>query len=241
VLLVDDNPDNVSIFVHMLEPLGIHVTVAGNGREAVYAVVGQIASKTPFEMILMDMQMPIMDGAEATRELRRRQVQTPVIALTAFAMAEDQERCREAGCDLFLTKPVLRSKLISALWEAMSLPGFKRMTSVARPPVAPPPAPAVPVTPPAPTGDFGELLQRYRVSLRRQLAQIESAQAAGASDDICKTAHRLKGTAANYGFPQITECAARCEDQLRQGATLQQISRDLAKLKASISAVVGNE
>ena len=232
ILLVEDNPDNVSIFVHMLEPLGLKVSVVGNGREAVYAVLGQQQTDRPFDIILMDMQMPVMDGYEATRTIRHQQIRTPIIALTAYAMAEDQARCHEAGCDLFVAKPVNRAHLVATLGEAWEL---GRIRQVATPKVAEPPV-TVPVaaTTTAPSG-FDALLDRYRQSLRRHLAAIEAAEAAGQADEVSKTAHRLRGTAGNYGFPSLTSAAAICEDQLRQGASLEQIQADLKQLKAEIA------
>ncbi|MCY2966137.1 MAG: ATP-binding protein, partial [Planctomycetota bacterium] len=121
VLVVDDNNDNVSIFTHLLEPLGVHVTVATNGQQAVDTVEAYFAAGNPFQVILMDMQMPILDGFQATALLRKRGVKTPVVALTAFAMQADQERCRQAGCDLFLAKPVRRQTLVATLVQAADL------------------------------------------------------------------------------------------------------------------------
>jgi CheY-like chemotaxis protein len=233
ILLVEDNPDNVSIFVHMLEPLGLKVSVVGNGREAVYAVLGQQQTDRPFDIILMDMQMPVMDGYEATRTIRHQQIRTPIIALTAYAMAEDQARCHEAGCDLFVAKPVNRAHLVATLGEAWEL-GRIRQVATHKAAELPAAVPVAAASTAAPSG-FDALLDRYRQSLRRHLAAIEAAEAAGQADEVSKTAHRLRGTAGNYGFPSLTSAAAICEDQLRQGASLEQIQADLKQLKAEIA------
>ena len=111
VLLAEDNSVNQLIATRMLERLGHEVVVAANGRIAV-----ELALAESFDLILMDMQMPEMDGLEATRELRKRHsLGLPVIALTANALAGDRERCLEAGMTDYLTKPIREPDLVRAL------------------------------------------------------------------------------------------------------------------------------
>jgi two-component system sensor histidine kinase/response regulator len=113
VLLVEDNPVNRTVAKLMLDRLGYPTEVSVDGREAVAA-----AARTPFDVILMDVQMPVMDGLEATRELRRNPPPGPrpwVIALTANALLEDRERCAAAGMDDYLSKPVRRHELAAVL------------------------------------------------------------------------------------------------------------------------------
>lgn len=241
VLLVEDNADNVSIFTHLLEPLGVQFSLAGNGQEAVDAVIGNAdQSSNTFDVILMDMQMPVMDGFEATARLREEGIRTPIIALSAFAMASDKERCLKAGCNLIVTKPVLRHELVSALLDTCWL----RVMPIDREPeVAPvvisPVAERV-VEAPVPKTTFAALLDRYRVSLGKHLTVLEAAESKGDCEEICKTAHRLNGTASNYGFPEITSSAAACERILRQGGGLQEIQADLLKLKSLIQTAIGD-
>lgn len=236
LLLVEDNTDNVSIFMHMLDPLGLHISVAGNGREAVHAVMGAAQSGQAFDVVLMDMQMPVMDGYQATRELRRQQISVPIIALTAFAMSEDQARCLEAGCNLFVTKPVLRATLIASLLKVRD-----QHASPPAPELNPPPNLETTPDPALRSTSFAALLDRYRLSLRRQLKTLEDAEAAGDSDELCKTAHRLKGTASNYGFPLITTAAGICEEKLRQSTPLNQMTADLARLRSEVNAALATE
>ena len=106
LLLVEDNLVNQKVGVGMLKRLGHDVSVANNGQEA----LDQLAAQT-FDMVLMDMQMPVMDGPEATRQIRAREEtqglpRTTIIAITANATAADQDLCRAAGMDGFLTKPL---------------------------------------------------------------------------------------------------------------------------------------
>jgi CheY-like chemotaxis protein len=115
VLLVEDNPVNQKLAVHLLSKLGCEVAVAANGAEGV-----AMASGVAFDLIYMDCQMPVMDGYAATRALRAEGVTTPIVALTANAMAGDRERCLAAGMDDYVSKPLKASELVRTLqlWTA---------------------------------------------------------------------------------------------------------------------------
>ena len=115
VLLVDDGIDNQRLFTMILKKAGVEVTQAVNGQEGVDAVVRSLEDGNPFDVILMDMQMPVMDGLTATKIIRDKGVKTPIVALTAHAMQEERDRCHAAGCTDFLTKPILRDALLSAV------------------------------------------------------------------------------------------------------------------------------
>ncbi|MCB9529492.1 MAG: response regulator [Myxococcales bacterium] len=108
VLLVEDNPINQKVAIHMVERLGASVVVAANGAEAIKCVAAEV-----FDLILMDCQMPVMDGLEATRRIRRLDQgrEVPVVALTADAVAGQRDRCIDAGMDDYLSKPLRMSDL----------------------------------------------------------------------------------------------------------------------------------
>lgn len=121
VLLVEDNPINQEVAVQRLERLGHEVVVAENGQKAVEAF-----GSTQFDLILMDVQMPIMDGFEATRQIRvleskRESARTPIIAMTARAMRGDEQRCLEAGMDAYMAKPFHAKKFEAVVGEVIAL------------------------------------------------------------------------------------------------------------------------
>jgi CheY-like chemotaxis protein len=119
VLVADDGIDNQRLIERILQVAGLQVEVVDNGAAAVERVL-QAASQQPFDAVLMDMQMPVMDGLEATRTLRDQGYAGPIIALTANVLPEDRERCAEAGCTGFAGKPIDRAHLYDALGAALT-------------------------------------------------------------------------------------------------------------------------
>jgi CheY-like chemotaxis protein len=117
ILVVDDNKANRNLLSLMLQKAGANVQLASNGREAV-----DLASKGRFDVILMDMQMPIMDGYTATSRLREQGQTLPIIALTGHAMKGDEEKCLRAGCTGYLTKPVKMRDLFGHLYDIVGKP-----------------------------------------------------------------------------------------------------------------------
>ena len=117
ILLAEDGPDNQRLIAFLLHKVGAKVSVAEDGKKAVEQVLGEGETGGRFDLILMDMQMPVMDGYEATRKLRAMGYQKPIIALTAHAMKEDRQSCLDAGCDDYVAKPVDRKALLQMVFK----------------------------------------------------------------------------------------------------------------------------
>jgi CheY-like chemotaxis protein len=121
ILLAEDNPVNQLVMTRMLHKRGHHVTVVADGRSAVAAV-----SRNHFDIVFMDVQMPVLDGLEATQEIRRDEIGThrvTVVALTAHAMQGDKQRCLSAGMDDYLTKPIVPAELdrVLSIWGSTQI------------------------------------------------------------------------------------------------------------------------
>ncbi|HEX7080799.1 MAG TPA: CheR family methyltransferase [Gammaproteobacteria bacterium] len=115
VLVVDDRRDMRYLAQHMLEEAGARVALAADGREAIRCVDEAAARGAPFDAILLDMQMPVVDGYAAAKELRARGYDKPIIALTANAMKQDERKCLGCGCDDYLSKPLARATLVNTV------------------------------------------------------------------------------------------------------------------------------
>ncbi|MEN6307531.1 MAG: ATP-binding protein [Anaerohalosphaeraceae bacterium] len=110
ILVAEDAKANQALIRIMLQKMGLGVTIVEDGQQAVERI-----SNEPFDLILMDMQMPVMNGYDATRQIKAMGIQTPIVALTAHAMLGDEEKCRQSGCDGYVSKPIERAKLEAVL------------------------------------------------------------------------------------------------------------------------------
>jgi PAS domain S-box-containing protein len=212
ILVVEDNDVNRRIILLMLERLGYVAECAANGREALQAVQRQ-----PFDLIFMDVQMPEMDGLEATRRIRAElppDAQPYIVALTANALRGDRERCLAAGMDDYLSKPLQ----LADVRDLLNRLGFDFALNAVDEQVT---------QPPEPNGGLSSRLKRLRAEIGAPavqtiiehflantpelLVRLQNAVDRRDAESLYQTAHNLKGSAANLGLTELQEIAARLE------------------------------
>ena len=225
VLVAEDNAINQQIIRELLEKAHLEVTLSENGLKAIVT-----ACERDFDVILMDIQMPVMDGLQATRKLRKipRFKDTPIIALTANVFQTDIEHCSAAGMNDHIGKPIKVDELFTKLARALCNSGFQSADRTPRPPEKPASAPPTPTAPlPVPAvldiatalGRLGnnEALLKKLLALFRQteadtLQRIRQALAAGDRTLAHRLAHTLKSTAGTVGANRL-QAAARAAEQ----------------------------
>jgi CheY-like chemotaxis protein len=199
VLVADDAPDSQMLLALRLERLGARVSVAEDGQAAIDHVEEATRRGEPFDVILMDMQMPNVDGYKAVALLRANGYERRIVALTG---GDDREACLRVGCDDHLAKPLSAVDLISILENDIASPASR-------------------VADDAPANMFdGDieatlLLARFVETLREDALALELALHEDDYDLIRKIAHRLKGTAGSYGYDAITAVAHIVEEAAR--------------------------
>lgn len=129
ILLAEDSPDNQILISSFLKKTGADVAIGSNGQMALEKALEADRQGNPFDVILMDMHMPVLDGYEATRKLRQTGYSRPIIALTANAMGGDEKKCIDAGCDDYATKPINRRKLISQIAAQLERMGARSLAA----------------------------------------------------------------------------------------------------------------
>jgi len=226
VLLVEDNPVNRQLAVRLLEKWGHRVTAVGDGQLALDALDQQ-----NFDLALMDMQMPVMDGIEATRLIRQREIERgkprlPIIAMTANAMQGDREACLEAGMDDYIAKPIKTAELADKLetWAPAATPAIGRDRA---PDLAADPAPAAAPGPDAFDYEKAACAQDeeiveiitpvFREAYPQDCAQLRAGLAAANADQVMRVAHSLKGTLGAFGAEPAMRRAAELEALARAG------------------------
>jgi PAS domain S-box-containing protein len=234
ILLTEDNLVNQKVALKQLQSLGYSADVAGNGKEAL-----QLLEKIPYDLILMDCQMPVLDGLETTKEIHRWQEsrfasgrRPVVIAMTANAMKEDQQMCLDAGMDDYLSKPVMKEKLAVAIERWGSLIFKAKETAALEQTVS--------------TTDVGsvnlqidwerlhqlsennpefelELLQIFIEDIQPRIELIKIAIATHDFEEVSLQTHQIKGASANMGVTTMYLAAERLEQlahqQERRGST----------------------
>jgi CheY-like chemotaxis protein/HPt (histidine-containing phosphotransfer) domain-containing protein len=242
VLLAEDNEINQILAAEILKVAGYRCEVVGNGQEAIAALI-----RKPFDLVLMDCQMPEVDGLEATRRIRlkegegavlsKRGGRLPVIALTANAIGGERERCLAAGMDDYLTKPIIPEEMIRTIESALS----------ARAASAPPASPASPPAGETPPFDLDELLKRctdsrdfmakmldkFTASVGPEMERLEQSLSEGDLEKAARGAHLLKGMGANLSARGVRQAALELEHACQAGR-LDEASSTLARLQAAV-------
>jgi two-component system, sensor histidine kinase and response regulator len=223
ILLVEDNPINLEVAVGLLESLGCSIQTADNGRMAIEAMNGG-----SYDAVLMDCQMPVMDGLSATAEIRRRELGTgkprvPIIAVTANAMEGDRERCLAAGMDDFLSKPFTQQQLASLLkrWlAAWPMAEHSERSDAVRPPLVDAGVlrNIAALTRPALLNSLIDLYLNHSPGL---IAAVETAAAGMQAEALAAAVHTLKSSTANLGGARLAMAAKECEVLLREGGIAQ--------------------
>ncbi|WP_425466419.1 response regulator [Pseudorhodoferax soli] len=254
ILLVEDNDLNQQVACELLQAAGFTVDVAGDGQQAMDRIAATLLpSATPYDLVLMDMQMPVLDGVGATRLLRQdgRHAGLPILAMTANAMAADRQRCLEAGMQDFVAKPIEPD----ALWRALALwirprAGLGGLPVAVQASVAQDDAPVL--ARPVPGLDVAKglrrvlgkrslyltLLGKFVEGQRDAVAAVRQALAAGDRATAERQAHTLKGVAGNIGALQLQGLAGDLEEGLRGGASAQRLELLLDAVGAPLQALV---
>jgi CheY-like chemotaxis protein len=195
---------------------GARVDVAANGRLAVQMAQAALADGAPYDAILMDMQMPEMDGYQATGQLRKSGYDRPIVALTAHAMAGDRKKCIAAGCDDYATKPVNRGALLAALARLMgsSEPGPENAPPEEA--VAPPSSREPVVSAFAGDPDMTGIIAEFVGQLPQRLMEMRQAAQNNQWDVLQRAAHQLKGAGGSYGYARLTDAARELESHAKR-------------------------
>ncbi|HMH29326.1 MAG TPA: response regulator [Steroidobacteraceae bacterium] len=233
ILLVEDNPVNQRVAQRILQNLAAEVTIANNGAEALERI-----AEANFDAVLMDCQMPVMDGFTATRRIRELELSSgakrlPIIALTANVMSEDREKCLAAGMDAHLGKPIEPAQVIEALSRFLKAPAT---------------APAIDrgALKALTGGDAQferELAETFVSSGDQCLAEIIAALKASDFDTVRKRAHSLKGASANIHARELSQAASSLENAVREnalpaiGGLVTELSEKLAAVNAELRQV----
>jgi CheY-like chemotaxis protein len=250
ILLAEDNAFNQRVSVLTLQGQGHTVRVAATGHEVLTAL-----EQESFDVVLMDVQMPEMDGLEATLAIRRREQETgrriPIIALTAHAMKGDRERCLEAGMDGYVSKPIQAKELYLALENcvvgAAPAPAAVQPLEPVRPSSAVGPVFDLDATLARVEGDRDlllELIEVFRADYPQRLAEIRTALDQADAQMLHRSAHSLKGALGFFAAPAALEAARRLEAMGRAGdlasgadefARLEEASN---RLESALTAVI---
>jgi signal transduction histidine kinase/DNA-binding response OmpR family regulator len=210
ILVVEDNLDNQKLAKRLLDKHGYACHIASNGLEALIAL-----GREQYPLILMDCQMPGMDGLQATAAIRHQEREsgrrTPIVAMTAHAMAGDRQKCLDAGMDDYLSKPIHEAELVRTIerWLIEQDPEMQPESAPAGAP-RPQPRPVERILVQAKTG-VEDLIPGYLANRGQDLVSLMEAVRNGDMKTARVIGHGMKGSGAGYGFPAVTEIGRQIE------------------------------
>ncbi len=204
VLLVEDFPATARIHQHALEQFNAKVQLAANGKEAV-----DLAGANRYDAILMDMDLPVMDGFEATRTLRSNGYHGLIVAATGMDRPEDQARCLQAGCDAYVAKPINRRELETILSALKREPLFSSLEG---------------------DEDVASIVATFVDGLPELVRKLEAAFMKRESEELARLAKRLRSEAGVFGFSPLSEQAGRLEGLVRTTEDLSSLTTVLREL-----------
>jgi CheY-like chemotaxis protein/HPt (histidine-containing phosphotransfer) domain-containing protein len=255
ILLAEDNRTNQTVATRMLQKMGHSTVVAGNGKEALL-----LLTTHRFDLILMDIQMPEMDGLTASRKIRESERKThlhlPIIAMTAHAMKGDRERCIEAGMDGYVSKPISSKEVAEAIASIL------RLQSEGTPVISLEAKQADAMSPIEPSrivwnmgetlerlgGDetlFHEVIEIFLDDVPKHMASLRRAIAAGDAEAVEEAAHTLKGELGYLGISEISQKARELEELGRNsdlrfaGDLYATLASELSELLTSMRGTMG--
>jgi two-component system, sensor histidine kinase and response regulator len=246
ILVAEDNAVNRTLVRKILEKRGHTVVAVENGKAAVDGFAGSFEKRRRFDVVIMDVQMPVMDGLEAASEIRQRETglggRVPIVALTAHAMAGDRERCLDAGMTAYLVKPLQPHQLIETVESlAQAAPAQPRSAEGVRfhgqtreaadsAPIDEADALAIAGGDPA---LVRELARIFFSELPKKLAAVRRAAAAGDSEQLRQAAHALKGSTSAIGARAAADASRRLES-LGHSGNLEPAREALGDLEATL-------
>ncbi len=249
VLVADDSPENRDLLKIILSEHGLSVLLAENGQEAL-----DLLSQKRVDLVLMDVQMPVMDGFSAVSAMRSRGLTLPVIALTAHAMKGVREECLAAGYTDYLSKPIDFDRLMARLaddlparWDQSTAEPVQPVTTDRAPVAASESARALPSgdvanplfsTLPTEGGKFDTIIERFVVRLHGQIEAMQVALAAGEYEQLKDIGHWMKGSPGSVGFHDFDQPGADLEEHAlaRDNGALAQTVAELEALAARVAA-----
>jgi len=237
VLLAEDSLVNQKLAVGLLEKYGHTVVVANHGREAIATLESQV-----FDLVIMDVQMPEIDGYEATAIIRAKEKQAgthiPIIAMTAHAMKGDRERCLEAGMDDYVSKPVRSKQLFETIESLLGTSTEPKL----RPGETPPDEEVVDWSEALRTVDgdhelLRDVVESFLEESPKLMAALRQAVAGSAAADLQKAAHKLKGTVCCFGESRVFENASQLE-RMGQDGNLETAEETLTALQQEMGRLI---